>query len=47
MKTYAVRFRGTAQETIIEAYSAHQAKMIFARKDGLNSIVYIQARRRQ
>ena len=44
MKKYAVRFRGTSAETVIEAYSAHHAKTIFANNNGLSSRVYIQAR---
>lgn len=42
---YWVYFRGTRNGEHIEAATTHSAKWIFAKKNGLASIVYIAARK--
>lgn len=45
MNKYKVRFLGTSREVIIEAPTAKEAKVIFAKSENINSLGYVTASR--
>jgi hypothetical protein len=47
MNQYAVRFSGTAREIVIQAETMKEAKMEFAKREGVSLSSYITARKAQ